>query len=43
VAGLIQHSDRGSQYAAEIYRKQLAVMAATPSVARFRGQLRLDR
>ena len=34
VAGLIQHSDRGSQYAAEIYRKQLAVMAATPSMSR---------
>ncbi|HEY4985389.1 MAG TPA: IS3 family transposase [Bradyrhizobium sp.] len=34
VAGLIQHSDRGSQYAAEIYRKQLAAMAATPSMSR---------
>ena len=33
-AGLIQHSDRGSQYAAEIYRKQLAVMAASPSMSR---------
>ena len=33
-AGLIHHSDRGSQYAAEIYRKQLAAMAATPLMSR---------
>jgi putative transposase len=32
--GLIHHSDRGSQYAAEIYRKQLVAMAATPSMSR---------
>jgi putative transposase len=29
-----QKGVRGSQYAAEIYRKQLAVMAATPSMSR---------
>ena len=34
VAGLICHSDRGSQYAAEAYRKQLAKMMATPSMSR---------
>ena len=33
-AGLICHSDRGSQYAAEAYRKQLAGMKATPSMSR---------
>ncbi|GAB6843045.1 hypothetical protein JCM2811A_20460 [Methylorubrum rhodinum] len=33
-AGLICHSDRGSQYAAEAYRKQLADMKATPSMSR---------
>ena len=33
-AGLIQHSDRGSQYAAEVYRKQLTAMAAMPSMSR---------
>ena len=33
-AGLICHSDRGSQYAAEAYRKQLASMKATPSMSR---------
>jgi len=32
--GLICHSDRGSQYAAEAYRKQLADMKATPSMSR---------
>ena len=31
-AGLICHSDRGSQYAAEAYRRQLADMKAIPSV-----------
>ena len=29
-AGLICHSDRGSQYAAEAYRRQLADIQATP-------------
>ncbi|WP_246682834.1 IS3 family transposase [Methylobacterium sp. WL9] len=33
-AGLICHSDRGSQYAAEAYRSQLADMKATPSMSR---------
>ena len=33
-AGLVCHSDRGSQYAAEAYRKQLADMKATPSMSR---------
>jgi len=33
-AGLICHSDRGSQYAAEAYRKQLAAMGARPSMSR---------
>jgi putative transposase len=33
-AGLICHSDRGSQYAAETYRKQLAAMGAKPSMSR---------
>ena len=33
-AGLICHSDRGSQYAAEAYRKQLADMKAIPSMSR---------
>ena len=33
-AGLICHSDRGSQYAAEAYRKQLAVMGARLSMSR---------
>ncbi|TXM69597.1 IS3 family transposase [Methylobacterium sp. WL120] len=33
-AGLICHSDRGSQYAAEAYRAQLADMKATPSMSR---------
>lgn len=32
--GLVHHSDRGSQYAAEIYAKQLAAMNATPSMSR---------
>ena len=32
--GLVHHSDRGSQYAAEIYGKQLAAMNATPSMSR---------
>ena len=36
-AGLIHHSDRGSQYAAEVYRKQLTAMAATPSMSRTGG------
>ena len=33
-AGLICHSDRGSQYAAEAYRKQRADTKATPSMSR---------
>jgi transposase InsO family protein len=33
-AGLICHSDRGSQYAAEAYRKQLIGMKAIPSMSR---------
>ena len=33
-AGLIHHSDRGSQYAAEAYGKQLAAMKAKPSMSR---------
>ena len=33
-AGLVCHSDRGSQYAAEAYRKQLADMKAIPSMSR---------
>ncbi|WP_244481002.1 IS3 family transposase, partial [Methylobacterium sp. Leaf102] len=33
-AGLICHSDRGSQYAAEAYRNQLADTRATPSMSR---------
>ncbi len=33
-AGLVCHSDRGSQYAAEAYRKQLAGMRAIPSMSR---------
>jgi transposase InsO family protein len=33
-SGLICHSDRGSQYAAEAYRKQLAGMGARPSMSR---------
>lgn len=33
-AGLIHHSDRGSQYAAEAYRKQLTNMNATASMSR---------
>ncbi|MFC6741768.1 IS3 family transposase [Methylobacterium tardum] len=33
-AGLICHSDNGSQYAAEAYRKQLAAMRAKPSMSR---------
>ena len=33
-AGLIYHSDSGSQYAAEAYRAQLADMKATPSMSR---------
>jgi putative transposase len=32
-AGLIGHSDRGSQYATEAYRKQLASMGARPSMS----------
>jgi putative transposase len=32
--GLICHSDRGSQYAAEAYSKQLAAMKAKPSMSR---------
>ena len=32
--GLVHHSDRGSQYAAEAYRKQLAAMKAKPSMSR---------
>ncbi len=33
-AGLVCHSDRGSQYAAEAYRKQLAGMKAVSSMSR---------
>ncbi|MGE7415093.1 IS3 family transposase [Methylobacterium tarhaniae] len=33
-AGLICHSDRGSQYAAEAYRRQLADIQAIPSMSR---------
>lgn len=33
-AGLICHSDRGSQYATEAYRKLLVGMKATPSMSR---------
>lgn len=33
-AGLVCHSDRGIQYAAEAYRKQLAGMRALPSMSR---------
>lgn len=33
-AGLIHHSDRGSQYAAEAYSRQLALMKAKPSMSR---------
>lgn len=36
-SGLICHSDRGSQYAAEAYRKQLAGMKATPAMSRGRA------
>lgn len=32
--GLICHSDRGSQYASEVYGKQLAAMKAKPSMSR---------
>ena len=32
--GLVHHSDRGSQYAAEACRKQLAAMKAKPSMSR---------
>jgi transposase InsO family protein len=32
--GLICHSDRGSQYAAEAYARQLTAMKATPSMSR---------
>jgi putative transposase len=32
--GLIHHSDRGSQYAAEAYAQQLALMGAKPSMSR---------
>lgn len=33
-ADLIHHSDRGSQYASEVYGKQLAAMKAKPSMSR---------
>ena len=33
-SGLVCHSDRGSQYAAQAYRKQLAGMKAIPSMSR---------
>ncbi|SFF29532.1 Integrase core domain-containing protein [Methylobacterium sp. 13MFTsu3.1M2] len=33
-AGLICHSDRGSQYAAEAYRRQLSGTGAKPSMSR---------
>jgi transposase InsO family protein len=32
--GLLHHSDRGSQYAAEAYAAQLAAIGATPSMSR---------
>ena len=32
-AGLICHSDRGSQYVSEAYGKQLALMKAAPSMS----------
>ncbi|WP_408640455.1 hypothetical protein [Sphingobium chungbukense] len=32
--GLVCHSDRGSQYAAEAYARQLTAMKATPSMSR---------
>ncbi len=32
--GLVHHSDRGSQYAAEAYARQLALMKAKPSMSR---------
>ena len=34
VPGLIHHSDRGSQFAAEAYAKQLAAIGAMPSMSR---------
>jgi putative transposase len=34
VPGLVHHSDRGSQYAAEAYAQQLALMGAKPSMSR---------
>ena len=33
-AGLLHHSDRGSQYASEAYREHLAAWQATPSMSR---------
>jgi transposase InsO family protein len=39
-AGLTCHSDRGSQHAAEAYRKQLASMGAKPSMSRTAQQAR---
>ena len=33
-AGLLHHSDRGSQYASESYREQLAAWKVTPSMSR---------
>jgi putative transposase len=33
-AGLLHHSDRGSQYASEAYREQLAAWGVTPSMSR---------
>ena len=32
--GLIHHSDRGSQYAAEVYGRQLSLISAKPSMSR---------
>jgi len=32
--GLIHHSDRGIQYAAEVYRQTLATSGITPSMSR---------
>ena len=37
-AGLLCHSDRGSQYAAEAYRRQLADIQAIPSMSRAGGR-----
>ena len=33
-SGLIHHSDRGCQYASEVYREHLAAWQVTPSMSR---------